>query len=156
MDDIIERLRDKDEKTAYEFAKRIGIESAESDKYVDMIPAFSEMLDDKNSYVRTRAFMLICNQAKWADNGQIEVVFAKMKALLYDVKPTVVRQCLGALHEVILYRPEMIELIREAVNNIDLSVYKDSMSPLIKKDMDVLLSVLAVIYSDMLNGTDGN
>lgn len=139
MDDIIERLRDKDEKTAYEFAKRIGIESAESDKYVDMIPAFSEMLDDKNSYVRTRAFMLICNQAKWADNGQIEVVFVQMKALLYDVKPTVVRQCLGALHEVILYRPEMIELIREAVNNIDLSIYKDSMSPLIKKDMDVLL-----------------
>ena len=139
MDDIIERLRDKDEKTAYEFAKRIGIESAESDKYVDMIPAFSEMLDDKNSYVRTRAFMLICNQAKWADNGQIEVIFAQMKALLYDVKPTVVRQCLGALHEVILYRPEMIELIREAVNNIDLSIYKDSMSPLIKKDMDVLL-----------------
>ena len=139
MDDIIERLRDKDEKTAYEFAKRIGIESAESDKYVDMIPAFSEMLDDKNSYVRTRAFMLICNQAKWADNGQIEVVFVQMKALLYDVKPTVVRQCLGALHEVILYRPEMIELIREADNNIDLSIYKDSMSPLIKKDMDVLL-----------------
>lgn len=142
MDYIIERLRDKDEKTAYEFAKRIGIESAESDKYVDMIPAFSEMLDDKNSYVRTRAFMLICNQAKWADNGQIEVVFAQMKALLYDVKPTVVRQCLGALHEVILYRPEMIELIREAVNNIDLSIYKDSMSPLIKKDMDVLLRAI--------------
>ena len=107
-----------------------------------MIPAFSEMLDDKNSHVRTRAFMLICNQAKWADNGQIEVVFAQMKALLYDVKPTVVRQCLGSLHEVILYRPEMIELIREAVNNIDLSIYKDSMSPLIKKDMDVLLSAI--------------
>ncbi len=82
---------------------------------------------------------MICNQARWADKGQIEVVFSQMKALLYDVKPTVVRQCLGALHEVILYRPEMIELIRDAVNKIDLSVYKDSMSPLIKKDMDELL-----------------
>lgn len=67
------------------------------------------------------------------------MVFNQMKALLYDPKPTVVRQCLGALHEVILYRPEMIELIRDAVNNIDLSAYKDSMSPLIKKDMDALL-----------------
>ena len=86
--------------------------------------------------------MLICNQARWADKGQIEVVFNQMKALLNDVKPTVVRQCLGALHEVILYRPEMIELILETVNNIDLSVYKDSMSPLIKKDIEALMAVV--------------
>ena len=142
MDEIIEKLRDKDEKAAYEFAKKIGIESAESDKYVEKIPVFSEMLTDKNSYVRTRAFMLICNQARWAGKGQIEVVFNQMKALLNDVKPTVVRQCLGALHEVILYRPEMIELILETVNNIDLSVYKDSMSPLIKKDIEALMAVV--------------
>ena len=142
MDEIIERLRDKDDKAAYEFSKKIGIESAESDKYVEMIPAFSEMLTDKNSYVRTRAFVLICNQARWADRGQIEVVFSQMKALLYDVKPTVVRQCLGALHEVVLFRPEMTELIRDAVINIDLTVYKDSMSPLIRKDMDELLNLI--------------
>lgn len=97
MDEIIKKLRNKDEKAAYEFAKKIEIESAESDQYVEMITAFSEMLADKNSYVRTRAFMLICNQARWADKGQIEVVFSQMKSLLYDVKPTVVRQCLGAL-----------------------------------------------------------
>ena len=47
MDEIIEKLRDKDEKAAYEFAKKIGIESAESDKYVEKIPVFSEMLTDK-------------------------------------------------------------------------------------------------------------
>ena len=29
MDEIIEKLRDKDEEAAYEFAKKIGIESAE-------------------------------------------------------------------------------------------------------------------------------
>ena len=54
--------------------------------------------------------MLICNQSRWADKGQI------------------------------LYKPEMIELIIEAVNNIDLSVYKDSMSPLIKKDIEALMA----------------
>lgn len=32
MDEIIERLREKDENAAYEFAKKIGIESAESDE----------------------------------------------------------------------------------------------------------------------------
>ena len=49
---------------------------------------------------------------------------------------------MGALHEVILYRPEMIGLIFETVNNIDLSVYKDSMSPLIKKDIEALMAVV--------------
>lgn len=142
MDEILEKLKDKDEKVAYELAKKIGIESAESDKYVKMIPAFAEMLIDKNSYVRTRAFMLICNQSRWSDKGQIEAVFNQMKALLYDSKPTVVRQCLGALHEVVLYRPEMTELICEAVKEIDLSGYKDSMSPLIKKDIEVLLAMI--------------
>ena len=54
MDEIIEKLRDKDEKAAYEFAKKIGIESAESDKYVEKIPVFSEMLTDKNSYLNNK------------------------------------------------------------------------------------------------------
>ena len=72
--------------------------------------------------------------------GQIEAVFDDMCVLLYDEKPTVVRQCLGALHEVALFRPEMQERICYAVDKIDLSVYKDSMSPLIKKDIEALLS----------------
>ena len=142
MDDIICKLKDKDEKTAYEFAKKISVESAETDKYVKLIPKLAEMLSDKNSYVRIRAFMLICNQARWADNGQIEAVFGKMKVLLYDSKPTVVRQCLGALHEVALYRTEMTECICEAVGKIDLCGYKDSMSPLIKKDIEALMAVI--------------
>ena len=89
--------------------------------------------------MRTRGFCLICNQARWADDGQIEVVFDKMSELLTDDKPTVVRQCLGALNEVVLFRPEMTERIVQAVNRIDLSKYKDSMSPLIERDMNVLL-----------------
>ena len=135
MNDIITRLRDKDDKTAYEFAKQIGIESAQSDKYLVMIPEFVKMLNDKSSYVRTRGFCLICNQARWADDGQIEAVFSEMSNLLYDDKPTVVRQCLAALHEVVLYRPEMTDKIRFAVSKIDFDKYKDSMAHLIEKDI---------------------
>lgn len=141
MNDIIMRLKDKDDKAACEYAKQIGAESAESDKYLEMIPEFAGMLTDKSSYVRTRGFGLICNQARWAKNGQIEVVFDDMSRLLYDDKPTVVRQCLGALHEVILYRPEMSDRIFRAVGEIDLCKYKDSMSPLIEKDMKELMKL---------------
>lgn len=142
MNDIITRLRDKDDKTAYEFAKQIGIESAQSDKYLVMIPEFVKMLNDKSSYVRTRGFCLICNQARWADDGQIEAVFSEMSNLLYDDKPTVVRQCLAALHEVVLYRPEMTDKIKFAVSKMNLSRYKDSMAPLIEKDKKELLKML--------------
>lgn len=142
MNDVIARLRDKDNKAAYEYVKYIGTESAKSDKYLELIPEFAEMLADKNSYVRTRGFGMICNQARWADAGQIEAVFDEMSALLYDDKPTVVRQCLGALHEVALYRPELADRIHQAVEKIESGRYKDSMSPLIERDIRELEKIL--------------
>ena len=139
MKEIIKKLIDKDDKQAYEYAKKIGIESAKSNKYVDMIPDFASMLQDKNSYIRTRFFILICNQARWADDKQIEKVYELMRPLLNDPKPTVVRQCLNALHEVVLFRPEMCEVIKNTILKIDLSIYKDNMILLIKKDIDELM-----------------
>lgn len=46
------------------------------------------------------------------------------------------------MHEVVLYRSEMAEMIIDAVNHIDVSKYKESMSPLIKKDIDELMKEL--------------
>ena len=142
MNEIILKIGDKDDKAAYEYSKLLGAESAQSDKYLPMIPQFADMLEDKSSYVRARGFILICNQARWAKDGQIADVFDRMRVLLYDSKPTLVRQCLLALHEVVLYRSEMAEMIIDAVNHIDVSKYKESMSPLIKKDIDELMKVL--------------
>ena len=142
MNEIILKLRDKDDKAAYEYSKLLGAESAQSDKYLPMIPQFADMLEDKSSYVRARGFILICNQARWAKDGQIADVFDRMRVLLYDSKPTVVRQCLQALHEVALYRSEMSDMIIDAVDKIDVSKYKDSMSPLIEKDIKELMKVL--------------
>ena len=142
MEEILRKLTDKNNKTAYEFAKQLGVESALSDQYLEMIPMFAELLQDKRSYVRTRAFVLICNQARWANNGQIEAVFDKMLLLLNDSKPTVVRQCLSALHEVVLFRSELSKNVAEALAEIDLSRYKDSMLPLIENDIAALRSLL--------------
>lgn len=139
---VLERLIDKDDKKAYEYAKKIGIESAKTNKYLEMIPEFVGMLKDDSSYVRTRFFILICNQARWAKDGQIEEVYEEMKALLYDPKPTVVRQCLNALHEVALFRPEMNDTIKKSIAKIDLSKYKESMAPLIKKDIEELIKII--------------
>ncbi|MDO4491664.1 MAG: hypothetical protein Q4B85_11420 [Lachnospiraceae bacterium] len=142
MQDIIARLTAKDDKAAYEYAKQIGAESAESDKYLSMISIFADLLVHKSSFVRTRGFVLICNQSRWAVDSQLEEVFPQMMPLLNDPKPTVVRQCLAALHEVVLFRPEMVRKIENAVDEIDLAKYKDSMTPLIQKDIDALKKIM--------------
>ena len=142
MEEIYKNLTNKDDKVAYEYMKLIDIESSKSDKYLNAIPIFASMLEDQSSYVRTRGFMLICSQARWANNNQIKDVFSKMIPLLNDPKPTVVRQCLKALHEVVMYRPEMSDEILEEINKIDINIYKDSMSPLIKKDIEELTKLI--------------
>lgn len=142
MEEILRKLTGRNNKTAYEFAKQLSVESLESDKYLEMIPMFVKLLQDKSSYVRIRAFILICNQARWADADQIKAVLDKMLPLLNDTKPTVVRQCLDALHEVVLFRPELSDKIENALTEIDVSKYKDSMLPLILKDIEALHNLL--------------
>ena len=140
-DNIITKFRDKDNKKAYDFAKEVMAESAESNKYYELFDDFVEMIYDKNSFVRTRGFLLMCAQARWDMEGKLEESFTVWTKLLNDEKPTVVRQCLDALHEVILYRPELTLRIQEAALAIDTNRYKESMAPLIKKDVEELLKM---------------
>lgn len=139
---IISKLTDKDDKVAYACACRVCDESEESDAYYELLPDFTAMLENKSSYVRTRAFVLVCKQARWDTEGRIAAVFPKMAKLYNDPKPTVVRQCLKATAELVAFLPALVPEIKSAVTSIDLSQYKDSMSPLIKKDINELLSSL--------------
>lgn len=139
---LLHALQDKDDKKAYAFSKKISAESAAADTYYAHFEDFASLLDAKSSYVRTRGFTLCCAQARWDSEGKLERAFPSMCKLLHDDKPTVVRQCLGALHEVVLYRAELCEAIKTELEYIDLSKYKDSMVPLIQKDRKELLKIM--------------
>ena len=52
-----------------------------------------------------------------------------------DVKPITARQCVKALAQVGMAKPQYIPMILSALHGADLSKYKDSMRPLIEKDM---------------------
>lgn len=140
---LIQKLQAKDDKKAYELAKRIGAASASSDEYYSCFDDFLSMINSTSSYVRTRGFSLCCVQARWDTEGKLKKALSSMFVLLHDKKSTVVRQCLGALHEVVLYRPELCEIINDEIKKIDLTGYKDSMAPLIQKDIDELLKILS-------------
>ena len=140
---IIELITDKDDNEAYKNAKLIAAESEKSKKYYKYVDEFVELLNNSNSYIRTRAFILICCQAKWDKEEKINSSLSKMFKLFNDEKPTVVRQCLNAIKEVVIYKPELSSKVLKAIKRIDLSNYKESMSSLIKKDINELISIIS-------------
>ena len=52
-----------------------------------------------------------------------------------DEKPITARQCIKALAQVGRAKPQYIPMILSALHSADLSKYKDSMCPLIEKDI---------------------
>lgn len=142
MTGIKEALQNKDDKKAYALTKEIREKSSVSGEFYDCFDIFAELLPAKSSYVRARRVVLCCAQARWDKDGKLQKAMPAMLMLLHDEKPTVVRQCLNALQEVAVYRPELCGAIKAEIDIIDLSGYKDSMSPLIKKDIEELLKVM--------------
>ena len=92
--------------------------------------------------MRVRGFRLACAQAQWdAEKKWLENANTLL-SMLDDDKPTAVRQCLAALHSVVLYQPELNEKIERKLNTMNLSKYKDSMAPLIQKHMEELRRIM--------------
>lgn len=139
---LLTRLQDKDDKKAYDYVHEIIAKSADSNAYYAYFDDFVEMTHSKSSFMRTRGFLLCCAQARWDTERKFEKAFEWLRVLLHDEKPTVVRQSLAALHQVILYHPELCDSIEGELNSVDLSKYRDSMIPLIKKDINELRRVM--------------
>ena len=134
MRDLIEELIDKDDKKAYVRTKEIAAASEFSPEYYSRLEVFASLLNDKKSYIRTRAFILCCSQARWDTEGKLKDLMPALMALFHDPKPTVVRQCLNAAKEIVVFHPELSESIRKELDRMDLSEYKESMSGLIQAD----------------------
>ena len=142
MNSLISELTAKDDPAAYARTKEIAAASELSPEYYPHLEEFASLLGDAKSYIRTRAFILSCSQARWDSEGRLRKILPEMLALLHDPKPTVARQCLNAVKEIAVFRPELCGEIRKALSEIDLSKYRDSMAPLIRKDMDEVTELL--------------
>ena len=136
--DIIAGLQNKKDTEAHQLLLQLEAQSADSDELYGYFEEFLELMKSKSSFVRTRGFRLACAQAKWDVDEKIEKNLDRLLSMLDDQKPTAVRQCLAALHIVVLYKPNLAERIGEKLDTMDLSKYKDSMRPLIQKDIEEL------------------
>ena len=140
--DIIAGLQNKNDKEAHQLLLQLESRSAETDELYAYFEDFLGLLKGKSSYVRTRGFRLICALAQWDHENKIERNIDTLLSMLDDEKPTAVRQCLAALHNVVLYQPKLSEIIEIKLDQMDLSKYKDSMGPLIQKDIDELRKMM--------------
>lgn len=142
VSDLIKELTDNDDKKAYARVKEITAASAYSPAYYESLDLFASLLQHKKSYIRTHAFVLCCSQARWDEAGKLKQLLPALLELLHDPKPTVVRQCLNAVKEMIAFQPGLCETIRYEVEQIDLGQYQETMRPLIQKDIHQILEIL--------------
>lgn len=142
MESPIKYIISNNEKAAYEYTREIVAASEHSSEYYSFFDDFASLLNNENSYVRTRAFLLCCSQARWDTDGKIRKNLPAMTALFHDRKPTVARQCLNTFGTVIEFQPELGRTVRDELERLDLNGYKNTMKPLLEKDIEKLLSVI--------------
>lgn len=85
--------------------------------------------------MRNRAIYILAANAQWDDGNRFDSIISDFLALITDEKPITARQCIKALIQVGKSKPQYIPMILSALHSADLSKYKDSMRPLIEKDI---------------------
>ena len=142
LDILLSTLTAKDTKQAYGALLELERLSEESDDLYPYTERFADMVSARAWAVRCRSFRLFCKQARWDDDGIIDCCLDRALVILEDEKPTAVRQALAALLDMVPYKRELRPVIRARVEAMDLSRCKDSMEPLIRKDIQTLLNAM--------------
>ena len=73
--------------------------------------------------------------ARWDDENRFDAIMPEYLSHITDEKPITARQCVKALAEVGQSKPDLVPQILSALKNADLTKYRDSMRPLIEKDI---------------------
>ena len=133
--DVMTMITSKNDKSACAYAERIRSESRETDEWYGCFNEFASLLSHPKSFVRNRALYILAANAKWDEENRFDLILKEYLSHITDEKPITARQCIKALAEVGQAKPQYIPEILAALHRADLSQYKDSMRPLIEKDI---------------------
>lgn len=123
-----------DNKQAYKALKELLLISEQSDDLYTYFDKFVDMMDHKtNSFIRTRGLRLIAYYAKWDKENKINSIIEEWLSHMEDEKPITARQCIQDAVVIAKYKPELIDVILNALENID-KIYDGSMQKLVYKD----------------------
>ena len=132
---LIDQLHSKDNRLAYASLKQLLAESETGDAVYAYWDTFAAMMDNSNSYVRTRGLLLLTANVRWDREQRLDILLPAYLSHIQDAKPVTARQLIQALPTVGQVRPDLIPALRDALANADLSGYPDSMAPLVAKDI---------------------
>ena len=135
MQDIIAKLIAKDDKYACAIADKIISESQDTDEWYEYFDEFASLLNHPKSLVRNRVLYILATNAQWDNENRFDAIISEYLAHVTDDKPITARQCIKALAQIGVAKPQYIPRILLCLHEADLSKYKDSMRPLIDKDM---------------------
>lgn len=136
MKDLIANLYNEDNNSAYKTLLELETVTVESNELYDDFDDLLVMLDNEKTFIRVRGVRLICCLARWDTKNKINRNIGIILKELEDKKGTSVRQCLEKLPLLLEYKPELVNIIKNKINNLDLSQYKASMRSLIQKDIE--------------------
>ena len=142
MQDIIAKLTAKDDKYACAIADKIISDSQDTDEWYEYFDAFASLLNHPKSLVRNRVLYILASNAQWDDDNRFDAILEDYLAHITDEKPITARQCIKTLVQVGMAKPQYIPRILSCFHDADLSKYKDSMRPLIEKDMTETEAIL--------------
>ena len=149
---IIAKLTAKDDKYACALADHIVAESQEKDIWYDYFDDFASLLEHPKSLVRNRVLYILAANAQWDEENRFDSIIGDFLTHITDEKPITSRQCVKALAQVGLAKPQYIPRILSCLRGADLSKYKDSMRPLIEKDIAETEKILSTSRSGLGDG----
>ena len=135
-ENLVANLTSKDDKYACAIADQIISESQDTDEWYGYFDTFASLLNHPKSLVRNRALHILAANAQWDANNRFDAILSEYLSHVTDEKPITARQCIKALVQVGMAKPQYIPRILSCFHDADLSKYKDSMRPLIARDME--------------------
>lgn len=142
----IDGLLSKDDKFAYQCLKKLEAESDRSSNVYPFFDIFVEMLEDRNSYVRTRGIILLAANTKWDKDDKIDAIIDKYLEHIMDDKPITARQCIKTLPLLVKFKPNLRVCVMNALIEADPKRYTESMRPLLERDIQKALGTINRIF----------
>lgn len=100
---------------------------------------FEKLLLSEKDYIKMRSFIILCILSKWDSQNKINNIIDNMLNIFDILKPALIRVCFAKIDNLLIYKPELSKKIEIKLKNIDCSKYKETMSPLIEKDINLIL-----------------
>lgn len=135
IEKLVSDLHQQDSRKAYESFKILKQKSREDALVYLFLDDFIELMEHENSYFRSRGLQLIAANARWDEDNRIDEVIDEYLIHIMDEKPITARQCIQALPEIAQFKEEIKADIVKALQYAKPERYRDSMAPLVRKDI---------------------